>query len=101
MVGNFPSFISHKELHDPKKGYLVDDTCIIEADVTIYGDDFVECGNKETNEDMDTFFGDLNSVIFPKKILSTEEEAKQALATIKGALNLAPADLNNPGKFRN
>lgn len=36
------SFISHKELYDITKGYLVEDTCIIKTELTIYGDAFVE-----------------------------------------------------------
>lgn len=87
----FASFISHKDLHDPKKGYLVNDTCIIEANVTVYGDASV--GKDEpTAEDMDAFFGDLNSMIFPKKIVSSKEEAKEALTIIQG---MAPADMMN------
>ncbi|GLT68526.1 hypothetical protein SLA2020_407470 [Shorea laevis] len=36
IIRGFSRFISLEELHDLEKGYLVEDTCIIEADVTMF-----------------------------------------------------------------
>lgn len=41
-----------KELYDLNNGYMVDETCVLKADFTIYGDEFVEsskCMSEETN----------------------------------------------------
>lgn len=105
----FRSFISHKELNDPEKGFLVNDTCIIEADVTTYRDASLGSHRvqKETSKEdptknaseqvMDSFFGDLQSVISAKKVPSWIE-AKQALSNIDEALNMVTMGLNNPAK---
>lgn len=60
-------FISHEELYDLTNGYLVNDTCIIEAGVTIYNGDVPEESisltkvDTATEEGMDGFFGELHS----------------------------------------
>ncbi|KAK1409857.1 hypothetical protein QVD17_36386 [Tagetes erecta] len=46
----FASFITLSDLHDPKNGYLINDTCIIEADVAVRKviDDWTYDSKKET-----------------------------------------------------
>ncbi|XVF41338.1 hypothetical protein PTKIN_Ptkin01aG0272100 [Pterospermum kingtungense] len=174
----FTSFVPLSKLHDPKCGYLVNDACLVEADIStdrtidlesheliVEGAsdkvkgmeaDYVKAAidNQKTSitkpeeittpspailaapavmtspgrdktkstiqnsptsqssslsdtiepedpkeEDMDTFFTSLEyELVSSKVIVSSQEEAKEALAKIEEALNMAPANLNELGK---
>ncbi|KAB2063359.1 hypothetical protein ES319_A10G211300v1 [Gossypium barbadense] len=50
-------------------------------------------------EDMNTFFTSLESELSSSRMLYSKEEAKEALAKIKEALNTTPVNLNDSGKF--
>ncbi|XP_022743198.1 MATH domain and coiled-coil domain-containing protein At3g58270-like isoform X2 [Durio zibethinus] len=167
----FTSFLPLRDLHDPKRGYLVDDACLIEADIstdrnrTIYwgshefmveaDSDKLKCkaaidnektlgtkpeetttpspailaapavlsppGQDKANstnqnlptasqsetiepedssgEDMDTFFTSLESELARSNTVPSQEEAKEALAKIEEALNMAPANFYDSEEF--
>ncbi|GKV22516.1 hypothetical protein SLEP1_g32381 [Rubroshorea leprosula] len=101
----FSRFIPLKELHDYWKGYLTGDTCIIETDVTVFGD--VASSSKDTSivakedptqEKMNAFFVNLESGISSSKHTSSREEVEEALSMIENAY---PTDLNDPGRISN
>ncbi|GKV22510.1 hypothetical protein SLEP1_g32375 [Rubroshorea leprosula] len=119
-------FISLEKLRDLEKGYLVEDTCIIEADVTMFrgespvvpgpwsgntapigrkdSNDEIATGCKlatenPTEEDINAFFVDLGSEISSGQNLSPKEELKEALTRINDTLNMDPADLNDAGRI--
>ncbi|EOY19339.1 hypothetical protein QUC31_006156 [Theobroma cacao] len=50
-----------------------------------------------TEEDMDTFFTSLESELARSNIVSSQEEAKEALVNIDEALNMAPANFYDSG----
>ncbi|GLU03185.1 hypothetical protein SLE2022_204000 [Rubroshorea leprosula] len=96
-------YIPHKELRDPGKGYLVEDTCIIEADVTVFGDVAFESQglSKDTSnvakedpsqENMNAFLAKISS----SKNIWSKEEVEEALTLIE---NTYPANLNDPGRI--
>ncbi|GKV22505.1 hypothetical protein SLEP1_g32370 [Rubroshorea leprosula] len=109
----FTSFIPLKELHDLGRGYLVEDTCIIKANVTVFRDEShgssKEARNEiangckvairnSTKEDIDAFFVDLESEISSINNLSSKV-GEEALTVIRNTLNMDPADSNDPGRI--
>ncbi|GLU03184.1 hypothetical protein SLE2022_203990 [Rubroshorea leprosula] len=94
------SYIPLKELRDPGKGYLVEDTCIIEADVTVFEDVAFESQGprKDTSkedpsqEKMNAFLAKISS----RKNISSKEEVEEALTLIEDTY---PTNLNDPGKI--
>ncbi|OMO99323.1 TRAF-like family protein [Corchorus capsularis] len=52
-----------------------------------------------TEDDMDTFFNGLETELASHNIVSSQDEAKDALAKIEEALNMAPADFSETGKI--
>ncbi|GLT98313.1 hypothetical protein SLE2022_158220 [Rubroshorea leprosula] len=101
----FSKFIPLEELHDLGKGYLVEDTCIIKANVTVFSDES-HGSNKEasatkssTKEDIDAFFVDLDSEISSSNNPSSKRVVEIAVRVIRNALNMDPADLNDPGRI--
>ncbi|OMO99324.1 TRAF-like family protein [Corchorus capsularis] len=52
-----------------------------------------------TEDDMHTFFTRLESELASHNYVSSQEEAKEALAKIEEALNMAPADFSETGKI--
>ncbi|XP_022743431.1 nuclear pore complex protein NUP1-like isoform X2 [Durio zibethinus] len=174
----FTRFLPLSELHDPKKGYLMDDACLVEADISTDGTidweshEFIvearsdelkcmeaDCGKAEidsqktlvtkpeetttpspailaapivasspgqdkanstgqnlptaqsssqsetiepedpSGKDMDSFFTSLESKLALSNTVSSEEEAKEALAKIEKALNMDPANFYDSGEF--
>ncbi|XVF24608.1 hypothetical protein REPUB_Repub13aG0142000 [Reevesia pubescens] len=139
----FTSFLPLSELYDPKRGYLMNNACLVEAlistDWTIDlvsheiatpspapappvlsspGQDNTKSTDQplptaqasfqtETSEpgdpaeeDMDTFFTSLESELASSNYtVSSQEEAKEALAKLEEALNMAPANFYDPAKF--
>ncbi|XWS65386.1 hypothetical protein CRYUN_Cryun05aG0108500 [Craigia yunnanensis] len=156
----FTSFLPLSELHDPKRGYLVNDACLVEVDISTDRNIDLEsheliveaasdklkskeadCGKAAidnqktlitkpeeittpspailvapavlsspgqdktiepedpTEEDADTFFTSLESELASSYIVSSQEEAKEALAKIEEALNMAPANFYDSWKF--
>ncbi|GLT98294.1 hypothetical protein SLE2022_158050 [Rubroshorea leprosula] len=87
------------DLHDLRKGYLVEDTCIIEVDVTVLEDVAVESqgSSKDTSnvakeDPMNAFLAKISS----SKNISSKEEVEEALTLIE---NTYPANLNDPGRI--
>ncbi|TYG99977.1 hypothetical protein ES288_A10G237900v1 [Gossypium darwinii] len=148
----FTRFLCLTELHNPKRGYLLNDECLVEVYVCtdktldfisrefIVETDWDELKAKEADcvkavmdnqktpttkpveitlpsptqsssqtvatepeepaeEDMNTFFTSLESELSSSRMLYSKEEAKEALAKIKEALNTTPVNLNDSGKF--
>ncbi|KAK8333795.1 hypothetical protein V6Z12_A10G225400 [Gossypium hirsutum] len=140
----FTTFLCLTELHNPKRGYLLNDECLVEVYVCtdktldfisrefIVETDWDELKAKEADcvkavmdnqktpttkpveitlpsptqsssqtvatepeepaeEDMNTFFTSLESELSSSRMLYSKEEAKEALAKIKEALNTTPA----------
>ncbi|GLT60020.1 hypothetical protein SLA2020_328090 [Shorea laevis] len=88
-----------KDLRDLRKGYLVEDTCIIEVDVTVLEDVAVESqgSSKDTSnvakeDPMNAFLAKISS----SKNISSKEEVEEALTLIE---NTYPANLNDPGRI--
>ncbi|GLT60076.1 hypothetical protein SLA2020_328620 [Shorea laevis] len=111
----FTKFIPLEELYDLGKGYLVEDTCIIKADVTIFSDG-THGSSKETSNQIATtgckiatkssteeaigaFFLDLESEISSSNNLSSKHVLEEALTVIRNTLNLDPAHSNDPGRI--
>ncbi|GLU03188.1 hypothetical protein SLE2022_204020 [Rubroshorea leprosula] len=99
----FPRLIPLVDLHDLRKGYLVEDTCIIEVDVIVLEDVAVESqgSSKDTSnvakedpsqENMNAFLAKISS----SKNISSKEEVEEALTLIE---NTYPTNLNDPGKI--
>ena len=82
-------FLPVSELHDPSKGYLVNDTCLVEVDVStdktvdLLSDEFEP--EEFTEEEIDTFCTSLESELVNYRIYSPEE-AKEALAKNRASL---------------
>ncbi|TYG99965.1 hypothetical protein ES288_A10G236800v1 [Gossypium darwinii] len=117
----FASLLALSELHDPKRGYLFNDACLLEAYVstdrteglishelmmktdsdsqmTDEADSSTQSSEESvafepedpTEEDMNTFFTSLESELSNSNIVFSQEEAKEALATLEEALDMTP-----------
>ncbi|KAK8333783.1 hypothetical protein V6Z11_A10G228800, partial [Gossypium hirsutum] len=117
----FASLLALSELHDPKRGYLFNDACLLEAYVstdrteglishelmmktdsdsqkTDEADSSTQSSEESvafepedpTEEDMNTFFTSLESELSNSNIVFSQEEAKEALATLEKALDMTP-----------
>ncbi|KAK8662119.1 hypothetical protein V6N13_091707 [Hibiscus sabdariffa] len=119
----FSSFLALSELENPKRGYLLNDACLVEAYVSsdntqglishelIVETDSDKLKTKEahgvtaiepeepTDEDVNTFFSGLESKLLSSKIVVSQEEAKEALSKLDEAMNMTPVDFYNSGKF--
>ncbi|KAK8999168.1 hypothetical protein V6N11_070345 [Hibiscus sabdariffa] len=123
----YPSFLALNELEDPKRGYLINDACLVEAYIStdrtdglishelMLETDSDKHETKEnqttmkiesaiepeepTDQDIDTFFSGLESKLLNSKIVVSQEEAKEALAKLDEAMNMTPVDFYNSGKF--
>ncbi|KAK8333786.1 hypothetical protein V6Z12_A10G224700 [Gossypium hirsutum] len=148
----FLSFLPFSELHNPTRGYLVNDTCLVEAYVftdrkigfisheLIVKTDADKLKTKEadcvkaamdnqkttstkpveitnpsptspscqimatepeepTEEDMNTFFTSLESKLWSSNTIFSREEAKEALAKVEKALNMAPVNFYEAWKL--
>ncbi|KAK8662099.1 hypothetical protein V6N13_091687 [Hibiscus sabdariffa] len=128
----YPSFLALSELEDPKRGYLLNDACLVEAYIStdttqglishelILETDSDKHETKEADgvkaaidnqttlktktaiepeEDMNTFFSNLESKLSSFKTLVSQEEAKAALAKLDEAMNMTPVEFYNSGKF--
>ncbi|XVE68553.1 hypothetical protein DITRI_Ditri09bG0077100 [Diplodiscus trichospermus] len=97
----FTSFIPLRDLHDPFKGYLRDDTCLIEADVLVRrrNDSVRDSGCEELSQkDIDTFFENLESEIETTETVYSQK-VKEALAKVEEALDIAPAFFQDSGRI--
>ncbi|KAK9017273.1 hypothetical protein V6N11_079753 [Hibiscus sabdariffa] len=110
-----PEFLPLGELHDPERGYLVNDVCLVEAYVsTDYTEDLISYElildtdsdkheafepEEPSEEDIKTFFSSLESELSSSDSVFSKEEAKEALAKLDEAMNMTPADFYDSGKF--
>ncbi|KAK8662153.1 hypothetical protein V6N13_091740 [Hibiscus sabdariffa] len=117
----YPSFLALSELEDSKRGYLVNDACLVEAYIStdrtdgLISHEFIletdSDGHKTkeadgatepaepTDEDMNTFFSNLESKLLSCKIAVSQEEVKQALTKLDEAMNMTPVEFQDSGKF--
>ncbi|XVF82672.1 hypothetical protein PTKIN_Ptkin16aG0067300 [Pterospermum kingtungense] len=88
-----------RDLYHPLKGYLIFDTCIIEAEVSVPrpNDPVTDSELTDQEEDMATFFEKLESEFASTKTVSSKE-AKEALAMVEEALDIGPAKFNDSGR---
>ncbi|KAK8576122.1 hypothetical protein V6N13_090601 [Hibiscus sabdariffa] len=109
------AFLPLGELHDPERGYLVNDVCLVEAYVSTdhtegiisyelildTDSDKHEAFEPEepSEEDIKTFFSSLESELSSSDSVFSKEEAKEALAKLDEAMNMTPVDFYNSGKF--
>ncbi|KAH1045951.1 hypothetical protein J1N35_036735 [Gossypium stocksii] len=91
----FPLFLSLTELHNPERGYLLNDVCLIEAYVVTYKTD----ATVPKEEDINTFFTSLESKFLSSNTNFSRKEVKDALADVEKALNMTPVIFSNSGKL--
>ncbi|KAK8508746.1 hypothetical protein V6N12_034852 [Hibiscus sabdariffa] len=109
------AFLPLGELHDPERGYLVNDVCLVEAYVsTDYSEGIISYElildtdsdkheafepEEPSEENIKTFFSSLESELSSSDSVISKEEAKEALAKLDEAMNMTPVDFYNSGKF--